>query len=155
MQNNRLPWGKKKKRCSAHWSEEKLLRMVGEFAPDKKNDFKASNDAKFFLQQTLAIIRVRCYGSVEVSTELHRTLSPFPLSLCKCESNNKSCWQLLPRLLAGSQELFEEYCEQYVQRSQHPLTISLVSPVTYRTCYFSPVSNPSKCWISNISTKYH
>lgn len=116
--------------------------MVREFVPDKKSDFKASIDAKFFLWHTLAISRERCYGSVEVGTELHRTLSTFPPSLCKCERNNKSCWQLRPRLLAASQQQFEEHCEQSAQWSQHPLTISLVSTVTYRTCYFSPVSNP-------------
>lgn len=116
--------------------------MVREFVPNKKSDFKASIDTKFFLWQILAISRERCYGSVEVGTELHRTLSTFPPSLCKCERNNKFCWQLLPCLLAVSQQQFEEYCEQSAQWSQHPLTISLVSTVTYRTCYFSPVSNP-------------
>lgn len=65
--------------------------MVRKFTPDKQNDFQASNDAKFFLWHTLVIIRDRCHGSVEVSTELCRTLSTFLLSLCKCESNNKSC----------------------------------------------------------------
>lgn len=55
----------------------------------------------------------------------------------------------------GSNSGLKNYCEPCMPGSQHPLTISLVSPVTYRMCYFSPVSNPSKCWISNICTKYH
>lgn len=45
----------------------------------------------------------------------------------------------------GSSSGLKNYCEPCVPGSQHPLTISLVSPVTYRMCYFSPVSNPSKC----------
>lgn len=53
--------------------------------------FKASKDAKLFLWHTLAIISKCCSGSVEVGSELHRTLTTSRLSLCKCESNNKSC----------------------------------------------------------------
>lgn len=39
---------------------------------------------------------------------------------------------------------FHVYWQQ-VSSSLKSIVISLVSPVTYRTCYFSPVSNASKC----------
>jgi len=134
---------------------KKLPRIVGILLLQNTMTFQASKDAKFFQWHALVIISVCCYGSVEVSTELHKTLSTFPLQQYKCESNNKSCGQLLPHLLAVIQLQYEQHCARCVQHSQHPLTISLVSPVTWRTCYFSPVSSPFKCWISNISTKYY
>lgn len=89
VQNNCFTMEKNKQTLSSLILEE-IPEMVGGSVLTR-NDFRASNDPKFFLWHTLAIIRERCYGSVEVSTKLHRTLSTFPLSLCKCESNNKSC----------------------------------------------------------------